>query len=207
MSRCAGRRMLGLLCMLSGLAAFAPPALAQAALVISQVYGGGGNRGATMQNDFVELFNRGDAPVRLDGLSLQYASASGTRWSGRVDLPAQVLQPGQYFLIELASGTGGTKSLPAPDASGDIALSATAGKLALVTGGSPIDGRCPAATRIVDLVGYGGADCAETAPLVALAADRSGMRTGGGCSDSDNNAADFSTTAPLPRNSAAAPHE
>ena len=119
MIRCAGRRMLGLLCMLSGLAAFAPPALAQAALVISQVYGGGGNRGATLKNDFVELFNRGDAPVRLDGLSLQYAPASGTRWSGRVDLPARVLQPGQYFLIGLASGTGGTQSLPAPDASGE----------------------------------------------------------------------------------------
>src|SRR5215213_2411048 len=28
-------------------------------IVISQVYGGGGNSGATYQNDFVELFNRG----------------------------------------------------------------------------------------------------------------------------------------------------
>ena len=34
-------------------------------LVISQVYGGGGNSGATFKNDFIELFNRGDATVSL----------------------------------------------------------------------------------------------------------------------------------------------
>ena len=28
-------------------------------IVISQVYGGGGNSGATLTNDFIELFNRG----------------------------------------------------------------------------------------------------------------------------------------------------
>ncbi|MEQ1530867.1 MAG: hypothetical protein ABL925_16240, partial [Methylococcales bacterium] len=28
-------------------------------IVISQVYGGGGNTGATYKNDFIELFNRG----------------------------------------------------------------------------------------------------------------------------------------------------
>ncbi|MGI9066076.1 MAG: hypothetical protein ACR2HX_06695 [Pyrinomonadaceae bacterium] len=28
-------------------------------IVISQVYGGGGNSGATLKNDFIELFNRG----------------------------------------------------------------------------------------------------------------------------------------------------
>ena len=47
-------------------------------LVISQVYGGGGNSGAPYKNDFVELFNRGSAAVSLDGLSVQYASATGT---------------------------------------------------------------------------------------------------------------------------------
>ena len=30
---------------------------ARAAVVISQVYGGGGNSGATLQHDFVEIFN------------------------------------------------------------------------------------------------------------------------------------------------------
>ena len=47
-------------------------------VVISQVYGGGGNAGATYTHDFVELFNRGTTTVSLAGLSVQYASATGT---------------------------------------------------------------------------------------------------------------------------------
>ena len=41
-------------------------------VVISQVYGGGGNAGATLTNDFVELFNRGTTSVEPDGWSVQY---------------------------------------------------------------------------------------------------------------------------------------
>ena len=47
-------------------------------VVISQVYGGGGNNSATFTHDFVELFNRGSTPVSLNGWSVQYASATGT---------------------------------------------------------------------------------------------------------------------------------
>lgn len=56
----------------------APQADGGAAVVISQVYGGGGNSGVPLKNDFVELFNRSDAVQSLAGLSLQYASATGT---------------------------------------------------------------------------------------------------------------------------------
>src|SRR5437763_506681 len=34
-------------------------------IVVSQVYGGGGNSGATFQNDFVELFNAGATAVDI----------------------------------------------------------------------------------------------------------------------------------------------
>lgn len=51
---------------------------AQAGVVISQVYGGGGNSGATYQNDFIELFNNGASAVDISGWSLQYTSATGT---------------------------------------------------------------------------------------------------------------------------------
>ena len=34
-------------------------------IVISQVYGGGGNASATYTHDFIELFNRGTAPVNI----------------------------------------------------------------------------------------------------------------------------------------------
>ena len=94
-------------------------------VVISQVYGGGGNTGATYRNDFIELFNAGSAAVSLSGWSVQYASASGTSWQTTA-LGNVTLQPGQYYLVQEAAGTGGTTSLSNPDATGSIALSGTA---------------------------------------------------------------------------------
>ena len=71
----------------------------QAQVVISQVYGGGGNAGATYTNDFIELFNRGAVGQSLAGWSVQYASANGSSWTTTA-LPSVTLQPGQYFLIQ-----------------------------------------------------------------------------------------------------------
>ena len=98
-------------------------------IVISQVYGGGGNAGATYRNDFIELFNRGAAPVDVTGWSVQYTSATGTTWTNRTNITTGVINPGQYFLIQEAAGTGGTVNLPTPDAIGTIAMSGTAGKV------------------------------------------------------------------------------
>ena len=36
-------------------------------VVISQLYGGGGNSGATLTNDFIEIFNPTQGPVSLTG--------------------------------------------------------------------------------------------------------------------------------------------
>ena len=52
-----------------------------AGVVISQVYGAGGNAGATYKNDFVELHNRGTTAASLAGWSVQYGSSGGTTWS------------------------------------------------------------------------------------------------------------------------------
>jgi uncharacterized protein len=108
-------------------------------VVISQVYGGGGNTGATYTHDFIELFNRGTSPVSLAGWSLQYASATGTGNFGAnsgqlTELPDVTLAPGQYFLVQEAQGSGGTTPLPTPDLIdlSPIAMAATAGKVALV---------------------------------------------------------------------------
>src|SRR5438094_10479396 len=65
---------------------------------ISQVYGGGGNSGATLKNDFIELFNPGTQPVDLTGWSVQYASSIGTTW--QVTRLAHTIQPGGYYLIK-----------------------------------------------------------------------------------------------------------
>ena len=103
---------------------------ASADVVISQVYGGGGNSGATLKNDFVELFNRGAAAVDISSWSIQYASASGSSW--QVTNLVGTIQPGQYYLVQEAAGSGGTVNLPTPDAVGTIPMSGTNGKVALV---------------------------------------------------------------------------
>ena len=207
------RRLMPALVLLVGLWA----ASAQAQVVVSQVYGGGGNSGAPYSSDFVELFNRGSEPAPLAGLSLQYASATGSGNFGAgsaqiVVLPAVSLEPGRYFLVALASGANGDP-LPAPDASGTINMSGSAGKVALVNsttslgcnGGSTPCGEAQLAL-IVDLVGFGGANFFEgsgAAPTLNNAS--AAFRADGGCRDSDDNAADFSSTAPAPRNGATIP--
>ncbi len=116
----------------AALALTASPALAASPdIVISQVYGGGGNSGATFTNDFIELYNRGSAPVDLAGWSVQYASAAGTSW--QVTALSGTLAAGAHYLVQEGAGAGGTTALPTPDASGSIALSAASGKVALST--------------------------------------------------------------------------
>lgn len=186
---------------------------AQAQVTISQVYGAGGNSGAVHNQDYVELFNRGSTPVSLAGRSLQYASATGSGNFGAnsgqlVALPDATLQPGQYFLVGLASGGTGAP-LPAPDASGGINLSGSAGKVALAEGTTSLGcngGSTPCTpeqeARILDLVGYGSANYFEgSGPAPGLSSTTAALRAGGGCSDSDDNAADFGAAAPAPRNS------
>ena len=57
-----------------------PATAASVDVAISQVYGGGGNSGATLTNDFIELRNTSAAAVDVTGWSVQYASAAGTTW-------------------------------------------------------------------------------------------------------------------------------
>src|ERR1043166_6637920 len=75
------------------------PSLGSTGIVISQVYGGGGNTGATLKNDFIELFNRGSSAVDVTGWSVQYASATETTWQV-TNLTAVTIQPGEYYLVQ-----------------------------------------------------------------------------------------------------------
>jgi predicted extracellular nuclease len=67
-------------------------------IVISQVYGGGGNSGATLRNDFIELFNRGTTTINDTGWTVQYASASGTSWVSTQ--LSGFIAPGHYYLVQ-----------------------------------------------------------------------------------------------------------
>jgi uncharacterized protein (TIGR03437 family) len=171
-------------------------------VVISQIYGGGGNAGATVRSDFIELFNRGTAPVSITGWSVQYASAAGANWDRTI--LSGTIAPGGYYLIELAQGNGGAVSLPAPDARGSVDLSATSGKVALVNNAAALAGAFPSGPQIIDFVGYGSANAAEGAPAPALSNMRAAIRGSGGCRDTNRNEADFTSAPPAPRNSQSA---
>jgi predicted extracellular nuclease len=170
-------------------------------VVISQIYGGGGNSGATFKNDFIEIFNAGNQPINLSGWSVQYASASGTSWQV-TNLTAITLARGQYYLIQEAQGSGGSVDLPTPDAIGSIPMAATAGKVALLNSTTALTGSgCPLGGSIQDFVGYGsGTTCAEGIATAAPSNTTAVLRNNNGCTDSDNNAPDFATGAPNPRN-------
>lgn len=170
-------------------------------IVISQVYGGGGNSGATYRNDFIELFNRGNASVNVNGWSVQYTSSTGTSWS-KTDLPNVAIPAGGYLLIQQSSSGANGALLPAADVTGSIMMAAGAGKVALLSTNSLITAgtTCPAA---VDVVGYGtGTDCSESSPTATLSATNAAIRKANGCTETDNNSADFATGTPTPRNSA-----
>lgn len=177
---------------------------ASSGLVVSQVYAGGGNAGASYTNDFVELFNPGTAAVDLTGWTIQYASAASTAWQATAlsgSIPA-----GRYYLVQLASAAAVGAPLPASDASGTTNLAVSGGKVALVHGNAALacgasPGSCSSDPLLADLVGYGGAtDYEGAAAAAALSSSTAAVRAGGGCTDSGDNSTDFSATAPTPRN-------
>jgi hypothetical protein len=170
-------------------------------VVISQVYGGGGNSGAPFLNDFIELKNEGTLPVNLSGWSVQYASSTGTTWQV-TPLGSATLAPGAYYLVGEAAGTGPSPALPTPDVVGTIAMAGTAGKVALVASATALAGACPTSPLTVDFVGFGGtANCFEGAgPTPAPSNTTSVLRGGFGCTETNANSVDFAAGTPTPRN-------
>ncbi len=175
-------------------------------VVISQIYGGNGN---VHQQDYVELFNASNVPVNISGWSIQYASAtgSGNFANNGVTSLAGTLQPGQYYLVGLASASSGA-ALPSLDAEGNSNLSGSRGKVVLVdnSNGLACNGSSTACSnnqiaQIVDLVGYGSANYFETAAAPSSSSSSALFRAQDGCTDTDNNASDFSVASPAPRNS------
>jgi hypothetical protein len=177
-------------------------------VVVSQVYAGGGNSGASYTNDFVEIFNGGSSAADLAGWSVQYASAASTSWS--VTALAGSIQPGRYYLVQLASSGSVGAALPSPDTTGTTNLANSGGKVALVSATTALAcgasaGSCSAASSVVDLLGYGSAtDYEGSGAAPGLSSTTAATRAGSGCTDTGSSSADFTAIAPSPRNSATA---
>jgi 5'-nucleotidase len=189
----------------SGAALLTPAAHANSAgpgLVINEVYGGGGNSGAPLKNDFVELKNTGATTVSLGGMRLEYRSGAGTGVSTNITaLPATDVPPGRTFLVQEGAGAGNGVANPTPDATGSISMSATAGQVYLVkpSASDPFD---PGTGNIdndsiVDFVGYGAAGSYETAATPAPSNSTSVARDAAG-DDTNQNSTDFASGTPTP---------
>jgi endonuclease G len=176
-------------------------------VVISEIYGGGGNSGSSYKNDYIELYNPTSSSVSLSGWSVQYASSTGsfnsiTTLSGSIGAH-------QYYLIKEASGGAGTVDLPTADVTGTINLSASSGKVALAKVTTSVSGSSD--SNVVDFVGFGSANDSETTPAGTLSATTSAERkdnNGGTVQgqgngwDTNNNATDLVVTSSLaPQNS------
>ncbi len=176
-------------------------------VVVSQVYAGGGNAGAPFSDDFVELFNRGSTSVDLGGWTIQYASAAGASWQATTLTGS--ISPGRHYLVQLASGAVGG-ALPTPDATGATNLAVSGGKVAVVRSSTLLTcgasaRSCDGAASLADLVGYGGAaDYEGSAPAGTIDNTTAATRVADGCTDTDDNEADFAATAPTPRNTSSA---
>lgn len=179
-------------------------------VVISEIYGGGGQSGSPYKNDFIEIYNPTNSSLNLSGWSVQYASASGsfnsiTKLSGSIGAY-------NYFLIKEAAGSSGTADLPTPDVTGTINLSASSGKVALAKVTTAVSGSTD--SNVVDFVGYGSANDSETSPAGKLSNTTSAERkdNNGGTDqsqgngwDTNNNADDLYITSSInPENSSSA---
>lgn len=175
----------------------------RAAVVIQEVYGGGGNTGAPYNRDYIMLFNNGTTAVDLAGYSVQYAAATSTSYT--VVPLSGTIQPNGYFLVAMGpTGTTGS-ALPTPDVNGPAGtnLSASNGKVALANTTTAVTG--PGSANVVDFLGYGTANQSEGGTAAAARNNTTAIaRTATGV-DTNDNASDFSNPAPNPRNTAAAP--
>lgn len=167
-------------------------------VLITQVHGG------TTPFDFVELFNRSDEPVSIDGWSLQYASSGGD-FPNNVQLTplSGTIAPGRFHLVGLKGAS--SSSTPKPDSIGTQDAAQASGKFALVSSttaiGSGTTATCWDKPTVMDFVGYGStATCYEGGKAPAPSKTTAIIRTDV-CVDANNNATEFKVVTPAPRNS------
>ena len=181
-------------------------------VIISEVYGGGGNSGAPLSHDFVELFNTTGAEIDISGWSIQYYSASGTTPSTTnvFVLPEGSKIPANgHFLIQCAAGSNEAGALPTPDAVAEsgMTMGAKSGKVALFSTGDAQDINDISSLldnpNFKDYVPYGSATPVWGTALGVLTNATSATRklTNGSYEYTADVGADFEVVKPNPQNS------
>ena len=169
-------------------------------VVVSQIYGGGGNAGATFGTTTSSCSTPDPAP--------------STCRAGRCSTPPPRERPGRRPHFRGRSRPAATTwssshrtrtsapSFRPADATGTSNLGGTSGKIALVRGAAALTcgasaGSCSADPLVEDLVGYGSASDFEGAGSAAgLSNTSAALRANDGCTDTGDNATDFAAAAP-----------
>ena len=181
--------------------------VADSNIVISQIYTRGGESGAIYQNDFIELYNRGNSIVDINGWSLNIntfegssVSTVGVRFVSSGSIP---IFPGMHMLFTFTAGGANGQPLNGDFPIPFVSLGSTGGQIVLLGKDKTLPAGCPASPdltgAVVDYVGYGSATCFEGTVTLAPPATKSLTRINGGCTDTNNNLADFSFADPNPR--------
>ncbi|MFI7597770.1 ExeM/NucH family extracellular endonuclease [Actinoplanes sp. NPDC049681] len=201
------RSTIGAVALSLSVAGIAAPAFADTAgtgLVITEAYVNGGSSGATYSNKFVELFNPTAGAISLAGDTLQYRSATstGTPAGSQVFALSGSVAAHGHFLIQLPGNGASTNpgaALPAPDLNTGASVNpgAAGGTLYLAASAS---GVLPTDSTVIDRIGWGTSNAPEGTAVTGNSLVLSYQRAASGL-DTDNNAADFTTATPTPKNS------
>jgi predicted extracellular nuclease len=172
-------------------------------LVISEVYGAGGNGGATYNADYVELYNPTGSAISVVGDYIHYRSAGGGSGGSPAALSGSV-PPHGHYLIQMgsASATNGA-ALPTPDAGPfGFSMAQAGGQVFLLDDSTAITatGDMKDVAHVIDMVGAAGSNTFETAPAGTATTVNSLQRDASG-TDSDNNTNDFAVKPADPQDS------
>jgi 5'-nucleotidase len=175
-----------------------------APVVINEVYGGGGNGGAAFDRDFIELVNKTSAPVDVSTWSVQYASSSNFSWA-RTNLTGTIPAGGRIVVGEAFGSDTSLPDVPV-NVEGTIAMSGTAGKVALVATQTSLTGclaktsgsACSDLPQVVDFVGYGTANDWAGAGATPAPSNSTSVSRNSTSTNTANNAADFTAGTPTP---------
>ncbi|MCG7254812.1 ExeM/NucH family extracellular endonuclease, partial [Corynebacterium hadale] len=157
-------------------------------VVINEVYGGGGNSGAPLSNDFVELYNPTDKDIDLAGWTLAQQSAKGN--TGNTTSLQGTIPAGGYFLVKGSAGNDTSNPLENADLESNFNFGGKSASAVLTD----------ASGNQVDLVGWGGAKNFEGKAAEGTSNSTSIQRNEAGV-DTDDNAADFAAATPSPQGS------
>jgi uncharacterized protein (TIGR03382 family) len=171
-------------------------------LVIRQVYADRGQPLSKFQVSFVELFNRGSKDVGLKGKHLEVTVRNNVVRGESISVPLEshTLAPGARWLVAFAEPNPIAEPFAADQTEHEQSITATDGFVALEQDAEGCDGGGACTTKVLDVVTFGAPEkpfrMLEGKGVAKLSPTTAAIRKNGGCTDTNDNAADFTVAEP-----------